>query len=230
MYISMICRTTMSQCYSVLQSSKCLTAGSRSWTLTPGTSGTGLVLPGLSVLPPGRNPISSHAAGWGHGCSKKNRTKLDRMKQKRVVCCLLVSTPRATESRGQNVRTHSTFVNANVLIWDEIQTDSYLPIQDNKSSSAPRPLRSTWPWSEALLAPGQLSAHMAAPASPCLQVPEGSVITDPGVGGLCGRHKGVVFHELLCVAHQTVGHFRNFHTVSVQLDVQERNLMERERQ
>ncbi len=64
-------------------------------------------------------------------------------------------------------------------------------------------------------------------ASPCLQVPEGSVITDPRVGGLYGRHEGVIFHELLRVAHQTVGHFGNLHAVSVKLRVQEGNLMER---
>lgn len=69
---------------------------------------------------------------------------------------------------------------------------------------------------------------MVPPASPCLQVPEGGVITDPGVGGLCGRQEGVIFHELLRVAHQTVGHFGNLHTVSVKLGVQEGNLMERE--
>lgn len=68
---------------------------------------------------------------------------------------------------------------------------------------------------------------MAPPASPRLHVPEGSVVTDPGVGGLGGRHKGVIVHELLRVAHQTVGHFGNLHTVSVQLDVQEGNLTER---
>lgn len=105
-----------------------LTAGSLSWTLTPGTSGTGLVLRGLSALPPGRSPISSHAAGWGHDCSEKNRIQLGRMKQKRVVGLFTSRFPScSTESRGQNVRTQSTFVNANIsshLRWD---TDRQLP-------------------------------------------------------------------------------------------------------
>lgn len=65
---------------------------------------------------------------------------------------------------------------------------------------------------------------MAPLVLPCLQVPEGSVIADPGVGGLCGGQKGVVFHKLVGVAYQTVGHFGDLHTVSIQLDVQEGDL------
>lgn len=66
--------------------------------------------------------------------------------------------------------------------------------------------------------------------SPGLQVPEGSVIAEPGVGGFYSGHEGVVLHELLRVAHQTVGHFGNLHTVSVQLGVQEGDLMARKRE
>lgn len=66
------------------------------------------------------------------------------------------------------------------------------------------------------------------PILPRLQVPEGSIVTDPGVGRFCGRDKGVVFHKLLRVAHQAVGHFGHLHAVPVQLGVQEGNLQKKE--
>lgn len=66
---------------------------------------------------------------------------------------------------------------------------------------------------------------VASPASPCLHVPEGRIVTNPGVRGLHHWCKRVIFHELLRVGHQTVGHFGNFHAVPVQLGVQEGDLM-----
>ena len=69
----------------------------------------------------------------------------------------------------------------------------------------------------------------APKTSPGLQVPEGGVIADPGVGGLGEGHKGVVLLELLRVAHKAVSHLGHLETVPVQLHVKEGDLKERER-
>lgn len=94
-----------------------LTAGFLSWILIPGTLGTGLDLLGPLAPPPGRSPISSHAAGWVRDCSHWNTSEKNRIRWDRIEG--LVTWP--TESHDQQVRTEWTFGNASVSVhvrWD----------------------------------------------------------------------------------------------------------------